>query len=72
MIVQANLPKEIKYKLWKECFNCATYLSNLSVVTLKGKTATRHKHFHEAKPCYAKHLRIWGEAGIESKGKMEM
>ena len=41
IMVQANLLEEIKYKLCKECFNCATYLSNLAVVTLNGKTATR-------------------------------
>ena len=49
------------------------YLSNLSVVTLKDKTAIRYKHFHEEKPCYAKHLRIWGEAGtvsMEKNGKV--
>ena len=62
MIVQANLLEEIKYKLCKERFNYDTYLSNLVVVTLNGKTA-RYKHFHETKPCYTKHLRIWGEAG---------
>ena len=66
MMVQANLPEEIKYKLCNECLNCAMYLRNLAVVTLNGKTATRYKHFHEANPCYAKHLRIWGEAGTLS------
>ena len=54
MMVQANLPEGIKYKLCKECFNCATYESNLAVVTLKGKTATRYEHSHEAKLCCAK------------------
>ena len=69
MMVHANLPVEIKYKLSKECFNCATYLSNLAVVMLNRKTATRNEYFHEAKLCYAKHLRIWGEAGTVSMGK---
>ena len=27
MLVQANLLEEIKYKLCKECFNCAMYLA---------------------------------------------
>ena len=26
-------------------------------------------HFYEAKPCYAKHLSVWGEAGTVSTGK---
>ena len=49
MMVQANLLEEIKYKLCKECFNGATYLSNLTVVILNCKTATSYEHFHEAK-----------------------
>ena len=72
MMIQANMPEEIKYNLCKKCISCATYLSNLAVVILNGKTATRYEHFHEAKPCYAKHLRIWGEAGtvfMEKNGK---
>ena len=69
MMVQANLPEEIKYKLCKECFNCATYLSNLAVATLNKKAVTRYEHFHEAKPYYANHLRIWGEAGAVSTCK---
>ena len=69
MIAQANLPEDIIYKLCKECFNCATYLSNLAVVTLNRKTATKYEHFHETKQCYAKHLRIWGETGTVSRGK---
>ena len=35
------------------------------------KTAIRYEHFHEAKPHYAKHLRIWGEAGTMSRGKYQ-
>ena len=71
MMIQANMPKDIKHKLCKECFNCVTYLSNLEMVTLNGEPATRYEHFHEAKPCYAKHLRIWGEAGTMSMGKKQ-
>ena len=71
MMVQANLPEQIKYKLCKQCFNCATYLSNLVVMMLNRKTATRYEHFHKAKPHYAKHLRIWEEAGTLSTGEME-
>ena len=69
LIVWTNSPEEVKYKLCKECFNCAMYLSNLAVVTLSGKEAIRHECFYEAKPCYDKHLRIWGETGTVSMGK---
>ena len=71
MIVQANMPEKIKYKPCKECLNCATYLSNLAVVILNGKIATRYKHFHEAKPCNVKCLRNWGEASTVSMRKIE-
>ena len=56
LMVQANLPEEIKYKLCKECFKCAMSLSNFTVVTINGIAATRYEHFEEAKPCNAKHL----------------
>ena len=68
MIVKTCLPEEIWYKLCNECFNCAIYLSNLAVMTLNGKAASMYEHFHEANPCYAKHLRIWGEAGTVLQG----
>ena len=58
MMVQANLPEEIKCKLCKECFKCAMYLSNLTVVTLNEKAATRSEYFCKAKPHYSKHLKI--------------
>ena len=70
MMAQANFPKEIKNKLCKKCFNCAMHLSSLSVATLYILTATRYENIHEAKPCYAKHIRIWIEAGV-SMGKHE-
>ena len=38
-------------------------------MTLNRKTATKYERFHEAKPCYAKHIRIWGEAGTVSMVK---
>ena len=69
MMVNSNMPEEIKYKLCKECFNCPMYLSNLAVVILNGKTATRYGHYHEAKPHYANLLRICREAGTVSMGK---
>ena len=50
-----------------ECFN----FSDLAVVTLNSKTATRYKHFHDAKPSCATHLRIQGEADIVSMRTME-
>ena len=34
MMVEANLLEKIKYKKCKECFNCATYFSNLLVMKL--------------------------------------
>ena len=69
-MVLANLSEEIKYKLCMECFHCAMYLSNLAVVTLNEKAATRYEHFHEAKLHYAKHFRTWGEAGKVSTRKI--
>ena len=58
MMVLANLPEEIKYKLCKECLNCAKYLSNQAAVALNVKKDTMYEHFHEAKPHDAIHFRI--------------
>ena len=51
-MMQADGPKEIKYKLCMKCFNCTTYLSTLLMMSYS-KMGTRYKHSHEAKPSVA-------------------
>jgi hypothetical protein len=47
----------------KEAICCATHVDGLVVMTLDGKTDTQYVHFGDMNPKFAKHLRIWGEAG---------
>lgn len=63
MMVDANVPLETRYKLFREAFGTATKLDALVVVEIDGVKATRYKHFFGVNPDYAAHLRTWGEAG---------
>jgi len=63
MMHRANVPLAIRYKVWKEAFKTATLLDGLVVIALDGKEATRYVHWNGHNPAFAKHLRIWGEAG---------
>ena len=66
MLISANLPQEVRFRLCKEAFNCATHLSNLAI-NKDGKS--RYELFHNNKPKYAMYLREWGEAGTVKTGK---
>ena len=60
---RANVPYEMKFKLWKEAFRTATLLDGLTVCEIDGKKATRYEHWCGRNPAFAKHLRTWGEVG---------
>jgi hypothetical protein len=64
MMIGANLPPEVRYKLFREAFSCATMLDWLVVVHLDGETKTRVEHWCSNLPAWAKALRTWGEAGV--------
>jgi len=59
----ANVPTNMRYKLFCKAFKTATLLDGLMVITLGGKTATRYIHKFGKNPDFANHLRTWGEAG---------
>jgi hypothetical protein len=59
----ANFPKELRFKIWREVFQAATYLDGVLAIALDGKLATRYEHWGGSNPKFVKHLRIWGEAG---------
>ena len=63
LLHRANVPLDMRYKLWKAAFKTATLLDGLASITLDGKTATRYEHWSGTNPDFAQHLRIWGEAG---------
>jgi len=59
----ANVPEEIRYKLYREAFTTATHLDGLKVIAIDGEDETRYEHWCGKLPRFAKHLRTWGEAG---------
>jgi hypothetical protein len=63
MMAHANVPLEVRYKIWRHAFKTATLLDGLTVITVGGKTATRFVLWAGKNPKFADHLRTWGEAG---------
>jgi hypothetical protein len=67
MMARANVPLEVRYKIWRHAFKTATLLDGLTVETVGGKTATRYVLWAGENPKFADYLRTWGEAGAVSK-----
>lgn len=64
MMIDANVPLAIRYRLFREAFQTATLLDGLLPVTIDGVTKSRYAHWSGGEePKYAKFLRTWGEAG---------
>jgi hypothetical protein len=63
MMVSANIPVEVRYKLWKEAIQTATDLDGLILRTVEGITKTRYEHAYGSNPKFAAHLWTWGKAG---------
>jgi hypothetical protein len=63
MMHKANIPMEVRPKVWTEAFKTATLLDGLIPIEIDGKIATRYVHWCGKNPDFAKHLRTWGEAG---------
>ena len=71
LLYRANVPYAERYKLFREAFKTATLLDGLMPIEIDGKVATRYWHWSGSEPAFAKHLRIWGEAGtVKTKTSM--
>ena len=64
MMNAANIPRVERFRIFCEAFKCATHLYNLTLMTLKGKMATRYEHWCGENPPFAKHLHTWSKAGV--------
>ena len=70
MMNGANIPKEIRLRLYTKAIETATLLDGLTQVEISGKAASRFEHFHGKNPKFVGHLRTWGEAGtVKTKAK---
>ncbi|MGL4350010.1 MAG: hypothetical protein ACRCT2_05465, partial [Plesiomonas shigelloides] len=63
LLINAKVPLADRFKLFPYTAQTATKLDGLSVVTINGVTATRHKHQLGFEPGWTKYLHTWGEAG---------
>jgi hypothetical protein len=63
MMVQANVPQDISYRVFWETYKTAALQGGYTVITIGDKTDTRHVHWSGSNPKCTDHLRTWGEAG---------
>ena len=72
LMVDANVPYHMKYKIIQEAIKTATKLDGLVIATINGKSQTRYEHFGYKIPKFASYLKAWGEAGVvKTKSKTE-
>jgi hypothetical protein len=65
LLADANVPLELRYKLYTEVIRTAAKLDSLVVIKRQGMEKTRYEIFYQGiKPKWAAHLRTWGEAGV--------
>ena len=60
---KANVPLEVRYKVWREAFKTVTLLDGLMPIDIDGKMETSYVHWCGHNPSFFKHLKTWGEAG---------
>ena len=72
MLNRAHIPKAERYLLFRHAAVTATKLDWLVVIDIAGVVKMRCEHWCGDIPKFAKHLRIWGDAGIVTiKGNMD-
>ena len=60
---QANLPMEMRFRLFGEIFTTITLLDGLTIIEVDGLKQSRYEHVFKKKPKFVKYLRTIGEAG---------
>ena len=59
----ANLPMEMRFRLFGEIFTTITLLDGLTIIEVDGLKQSRYKHIFKKKPKFVKYLRTIGKAG---------
>ena len=67
MIDEANLPYEMRHKLFQEDVMTVTKLDGLVIVIINKDDKTRCENFGNSVPKFVKHFRTWGEAEVVKK-----
>jgi hypothetical protein len=63
LMARANLPLNIRYKVFTKAFKTATLLDGLTVIKIGNQEAIRYEHWCGKNPEFSEHLRTWGEVG---------
>ena len=61
----ANLPMEMRFRLFGEIFTTITLLDGLTIIEVDGLKQSQYEHIFKKKPKFVKYLRTIGEAGTE-------
>lgn len=64
MMVNANIPEDQQYLVYRKAISHASLLDGLMVITINGVTATRFVHLFGSNPRFINNMRVWGEAGV--------
>ena len=64
LMSHTNVPFKIRCMVFREAFITETYLDGLKVIEIDGINKNCYDHWCGKLPCFAHHLRTWGEAGI--------
>jgi hypothetical protein len=64
LLIRANIPWKYQFHLYREAFKMATDLDRFVIVSVNGKRASCYQHTFGQNPQWAKHLRLFGEAGM--------
>ena len=59
-----QVPRKLRYILWREAFQTATQLDGLTIIEIDGIKNTRYVHWDGSNPVFTKNLRTWGKAGV--------
>ena len=60
-----DLDKTVRYKLWCEC---ASYFTQMDIITSTNLRMPPHKCFHDYNLAYVNNLKDYGEMGVVTKG----
>jgi hypothetical protein len=62
-MARANVPLNIRYKVFTKAFKTTTLLDGLNVIKIGNKEVTRYEHRCGKNPEFSEYSRMWGEVG---------
>ena len=60
---QANIPYEIRFRIWSEAMKTATLLDGLIPIEINGVVKSKYEHWAGKNPTFANKLRTWERLG---------